>query len=237
MIAKLQMKFIGKKLLSSKYWLFEFVVPENFNFDAGQYLSFKVDERGLRRSYSIASEPGKKRIEILLDVSPMGAGCKFLLGLKDGQKIEALGAMGGFVIIDSGELTVDKDSSLVFVGTGSGVAPLRSMIRDLLINKNNKSKIRLYWGLRFEKDVFWTDELNKLKNEYSNFDYDLVLSKPSEKWSHCSGHVTDCLLKHSLSFVDTDFYLCGSKAMVEEIREFLLDKGVEKKRIFFEKFW
>jgi NAD(P)H-flavin reductase len=111
------------------------------------------------------------------------------------------------------------------------------MIRELLIRRQEKREIFLEWGMRFEKDVFWTDKFEELSGLYPNFKFDLVLSKPEEYWQKCKGHVNDCIEKHLPDLGGWEAYLCGSKAMVEGMKETLKAKNMSDDNIHFEKFY
>ncbi len=231
----------GKKFL----WLkFELVEPEKIEFRAGQYISLKVSEKGDRRSYSIASTPDMDHaVELVIDVGPGGLGSKFVQDLRLGEEVEFLGPLGKFIVpVDVSE--VDQDSlkgerKFLFVGTGSGIVPLRSMILDLLRNRQETRPIRLHWGLRKEEDVFWLDNFQRLMEEFPNFVLDLVLSQPKEGWGMCWGHVQDCLKRDVIPNEDMskwEAYLCGNPKMIEEVKELLIKAGMDEGRVYFERF-
>jgi len=227
---KKKARLVEKKQLSTKFWWFKFEFEENYPFVAGQYVSLKVDESGTRRAYSIAGKPEGKMIEILIDVTPNGVGTKFLLNLKIGDEVEALGPLGKFVIAKNSE------KEMMFLATGSGIVPIVSMIEDLLMNRKETREISLYWGLRYKKDVFWRERFEKLTSSYANFSFDLVLSQPESEWDSCVGRVGDCVKKQVTSFENLEAYICGNPSMLEEMRKLLLEKGLGEVDICFEKF-
>jgi ferredoxin-NADP reductase len=233
---KLSAKLISRTNLAGSYWSFVFEFEKTYLFSAGQYVSVKVNDEGLRRSYSIASAPGGNKIEILLDVSPMGVGCKFFMGLAVGDVVEALGPIGIFVL----DKKRPKEKKM-FIATGSGVAPMRSMISDLLINQKYQGELRLIWGMRHEEDLFWLEEWEELKRDFPNFDYHIVLSKPGEHWHGECGHVGDCLrggfILKEKDLLVWEFYLCGGQDMIIETAAYLQSQGVAKQAIHFEKFF
>ncbi|MEI6690529.1 MAG: FAD-binding oxidoreductase [bacterium] len=202
-------------------------------FQAGQYVSIKINENGERRSYSIASTPEVDHgITIVVDVTPDGLGSKFIQQLIIGQDVEILAPLGNFVVEQ------EKDN-LLFVATGSGIVPLYAMINDLLINKQNKRQIRLHWGMHDESDLFWFDNLGRLAEEHSNFVFDVVLSSPKGEWTLCRGHVQDCLLQDLGNGVlksGWEAYLCGNPKMIEEVSTDLQKLGMKSDKIKHEKF-
>jgi CDP-4-dehydro-6-deoxyglucose reductase, E3 len=228
-VGKMKARLVEKKRLESGFWWFDLEFEKEFEFEAGQYISVKVNEKGDRRAYSIATAPGGKRVGLLVDLSPGGIGSQFFEKLEVGETVEILGPLGRFVIEDQASL------GLLFVATGSGVAPLRSMIEDLLKNKRFAGEVKLVWGLRFEKDVFWMKEFEELEKKYKNFKFELVLSKPGEGWQGKKGRVTDWIEKMK-DVGGCEFYVCGSSEMVGDCVKRLVGKGVEEKKIHFEKY-
>jgi NAD(P)H-flavin reductase len=224
-------KLVSKQQLTDKFFLFQFKTCEKFVFNAGQYVSIKVTEDGVRRPYSVASKPSDETIELLIDITPGGPGTKFLMGLNEGDSVEMMGPVGRFILDDD----LNDESKLFFVGTGSGIAPLKSMILDLLEDRRIKNKIKLVWGLRYEKDAFWRKEFDKLKKEFDNFDYEITLSADNKNWKGKTGRVTSWTAENSYSANDK-FYLCGNGQMVIDVDKILLDKGIPRENIYFEKF-
>lgn len=228
---------VSKKLnLIGNYWLVVLEFQNAFEFLAGQYVSLKVAEDGSRRSYSIASAPDANTIELLVDVTPMGLGSKYLLSLKEGDGVEAMGPVGIFTLAIN-----NPKSNKLFIATGSGIAPMRSMIRDLLLKNKYQGEVQLIWGMRHEKDLFWQEEWQQLNRDYANFFYQVILSKPGDHWHGECGHVGDCLRNGFVVKVADlstwDFYLCGSQEMIIETGAYLASKGVAKESIHFEKFF
>lgn len=213
------------------YLKFELVLPDRIEYKAGQYVSIKINEAGERRSYSIASVPDDNHgFHLIVEVVGEGKGSNFLKNLEIGQEIEALAPMGQFVIKETSK-------KMLFVATGSGIVPIWSMINDLLINKKETRQMRLHWGMRNEEDLFFVDDLNQLSQEHPNFVFDIVLSKPSEEWDLCNGHVQDCLRRDfSSGLNDWEAYVCGRPEIVIEIVNTLSELKMNPENIYHEKF-
>lgn len=223
-----------KIVLNDKYvhLKFEMVEPHELNFLAGQYVSIQVSEHGDRRSYSIISRPDIKHgFELLLDIAPQGLGTKYLLGLEYGQEISCLGPMGRFVIEDN-----PAELALVLVATGSGVAPMYSMIQDLLQVKGDQRQIILYWGMRHANLIFWSEEFEDLMANFPNFKLHPVVSQPESDWVLCSGRVTNCLTIHAQPD-GAGYYLCGNAPMITDVKNLLISKNVPETSIHHEKFY
>lgn len=226
------------------YAKFELVEPNKISFVAGQYVSLLVGVDGVRRSYSIVTTPDNEHgFALLVELIEGGRGSEFLQKLEIGAEAEVLGPLGRFVVDNeqySSVPVLQYPSKLLFVATGSGIVPIWSMIHDQLINQKASSSMRLHWGMRSEADLFWLDHLERLSESYPYFVYDVVLSKPSESWELCSGHVQDCLKRDfigiDLKLSDWEAYVCGSPKMVLETSEVLVALGLDISRIKHEKF-
>ena len=224
--------------LNEKFFqlFFEMKEPSEFQFQAGQYVSIAIPGEQARRSYSIASEPEKTHgFELLIDSGPQGIGTKYLASMKPGDQLNFMGPMGLFTLPSEEQLA--KEKSLVFIATGSGIAPHRSMILDLLRSKNETREIWLYWGLRYVDDLFWTEEFEELARTFPNFHFHVTLSRALDDWPLCRGRVTDCLRIHDLPD-QSGYYLCGNQAMIHDVMTFLeTDKKIAKEFIHHEKFY
>lgn len=236
--------------VSEKYYLtenekfllvkLELVKPNRIEFDAGQYVSIKINEQGERRSYSIASTPDVNHaITLVAEIIENGKGSEFLGNIPVGAEVEVMGPLGRFTVPQCHSDTCKR----LFVATGSGIVPIKSMIEDLLINRKVTTPIRLHWGMRSESDLFWFDNFERLTEEHPNFVFDQVLSKPSEEWSLCTGHVQDCLGRDFTSEGSVqvlsegwEAYICGHPERVESISQKLVEMGMDESKINHEKF-
>jgi len=204
-------------------------------YEAGQYVSIKVNEEGERRSYSLASYSDEEDLQLVVNTAPMGKGSRYMLDLEVGDEVEVLGPMGEFVV--GKEHLGQETKGFLMVATGSGIVPFRPMIIDLLEVKKEIRPVRLYWGMRHEEDLFWMKEWRDLENEYENFKIDVVLSRGGDNWKGCNGHVGDCLKNHGGDLKGWQAYVCGSREMVEETGKLLAELGVGENEVYFEKFF
>ncbi|MBU0576212.1 FAD-dependent oxidoreductase [Patescibacteria group bacterium] len=211
---------------------FELIKPQHLEFQAGQYVSLKVSNKGERRSYSICSTPDNQhQFDLILDLSPGGLGSQFLQQLEFGEEVEVLAPMGQFLVPE--DLPADH---LVFVATGSGIAPFKAMIEDQLRNKQDQRQITLHWGMRHPEDLFWLDEWEKLDETFINFHFHPVLSQAPPAWTLCRGRVIDCLSIHARP-ANAAYFLCGNQTMIADVSRLLIGQGVGKELILTEKFY
>lgn len=222
----------SKVKLAEKVYLVTFAMkdPPELDFIPGQTMMLHIAE-GINRSMSIASVPSdSKNIVMCHDISPMGPGSKWTLGLSVGDSVSFMAPLGAFVL--------DKQSprKKVFVATGTGVVPFRSMLLDYLEN-GGTDDLTLYWGLRFEEDIYWQEEFMDLSRKYPNFRFVFTLSKPTQRWSGKKGRVTDYVFSDEKNLPACDVYLCGNKEMVREVKDKLLALNVPKEQIKQELFF
>ena len=200
----------------------EMIEPSVLSFQSGQSVAVTVADpisgSSLLRYYSVASPSHSSReIVLLLNSHDRGKGSTFLLENEIGADLEMSGPYGSFT------LQHDLDRELFFVGTGTGIAPLWSMMATLLAQPSSPP-ITLLWGLRCESDRYYLQELESWKTQYKNFSYVLTLSQPSSAWQGETGRVTDLL--QALSIVDhLAVYVCGNRMMVKEVTDLLNKKG------------
>ncbi|MBI5151487.1 MAG: hypothetical protein HZA34_02840 [Candidatus Pacebacteria bacterium] len=219
------------------YLHIELVEPHRIEFQAGQYILLDVPGTEQKKSYSIASSPTMDHaIELLVDISPQGAGTTYIKNLKPGDIISFRAPVGQFVVASQESEIGTHEKALLFIATGSGITPIRSMILDQLQQKKDQRLMTLYWGLRYEADLCWLDDFEDLGRSFPNFSLHLVLSQSQEEWSLCRGRVTDCLSIHKIP-LDAGYYVCGNNAMIDDVKTLLLNKGVGKEYIHHEKFY
>ena len=200
----------------------EMLEPSELIFRPGQAIAVTVPDTGsdssFLRYFSLASPPHSSRqLILLLNSQDMGKGSTFLLENELGAELQVSGPHGSFI------LQQEPERSLLFIGTGTGIAPLWSMMETLLSEPCSQS-MTLFWGLRSESDRYYVQELEAWKSQYKNFSYVVTLSQPSSAWKGEKGRVTD-LLQDLQTVQDSSAYVCGNRAMVKEVSDLLKRKG------------
>ena len=216
-------------LLAGNYHCFVLETNPPLNYEPGQYISVQVADSRLN-AYSIAGHVGNN-FSVLVDVSPGGPGSIYFKNLKVGDTINFLGPFGTFTLKPE-----DKTHKILFLGTGSGCSPLKCILESALVEKNYENEMVLYFGLRYQNDVFWQDYFNRLVEKHPNFKFKLVLSKPNETWHGQAGYITEYLKNDLQDASNCSVYLCGNKRMIDDAVDILLKHGCPKERIYFEKF-
>jgi NAD(P)H-flavin reductase len=198
--------------------------PGNITFKAGQFVSFEVPKEGLprpvTRPYSIASPPDERdRLLLVLNLVRGGPGSSYLFSLRAGSQTSFKGPAGAFYLRDDGT------RDLLFVATGTGIAPLRSMILAQLERASSRS-VTLFWGLRSQRDLYWQDEFKALALAHPEFSFVTTLSRPESGWEGASGRVTTLIDERVSSVSNLAVYLCGGNGMIVDVTARLNAKGL-----------
>lgn len=203
---------------------FQLIEPLEIPFKAGQFVSFDVPHptspRPVTRAYSIASPPSQKsRITLLLNLIPGGPGSTYLFSLKEGDATRFKGPAGSFYLKEDGA------RDLLFVATGTGVAPFRSML-DHLLDSGFSRSATLYWGLRSQKDLYYQQEFEALAGQRPNFRFITTLSRPEPGWTGATGRVTKLIAERIASVTNLSVYLCGNSGMIGEVSALIGQRGL-----------
>ncbi|MGB7622428.1 MAG: FAD-binding oxidoreductase [Terriglobia bacterium] len=207
--------------------------PSLIDFKAGQFISFKILRKDhpvpTSRPYSIASPPSLRgSVMLVFNLVQGGPGSTFLYSLKDGDEVNFSGPAGAFYLHDN------EAREYLFVATGTGIAPIRSMLYSLL-ERQAVNPITLYWGLRSERDLYYQDELEVLARSLPNFSFVITLSHPRETWAGERGRVTRLVKEHASSVDNLAVYLCGNSGLIKDVTGIIHEKGLCP--IYREKFY
>lgn len=207
---------------------------EKIVFEAGQFVTMDLpisDKRLKRwRSYSIASKIDEGLLEFCVVNLDGGAGTTFLFDTwKIGESIKFKGPSGAFVSPQN------PDFDIVMICTGTGVAPFRPMLYDLLETQKTERKIHLIFGTRQEDGILYRDEFENLAEKYDNFSYSVCLSRAPE-WKGHHGYVHDIYMAdYAENRADVKFFICGWSKMIDEaVANLFLKLKYDKSQIIYE---
>ena len=215
---------------------FAFEVPgvEQLQFTPGQFISIREQrgEREITRAYSIASPRAGNRFELCLNRVPDGLVSSWLFKLQPGDEVDMHEPLGYFTLRHPGRRAV-------FIATGTGIAPFRSMLLDHLPSMNGQ--ITLLFGVRHREGLLYFEELKALEKEYDNFRFLPTITKPDASWTGRTGrvqtHLDEALaLRTPIEASNVDVYICGLREMVDDIRTELKARGFARKQIIYEKY-
>lgn len=212
---------------------------KRIHFIAGQFAVVVCprEGKGIRRAYSIASAPEKKEgLDLVVKRVQGGVVTNWFWSLKPGDRFKVQGPFGKFVLPDP------ADFDIVFVATGTGIAPFRSMIGHLLPLPAGRQgpgfqrRIWLLFGSRYEKMIPYHEEWLAGVRRYPNFTYLPTISRPSPDWTGESGYVQTKIEKFFSQPEGKRVYICGLNEMIQPTQEACLAQGFTKEQIRYEKY-
>lgn len=207
----------------------------NLSFAAGQYVDFMLPD-GERRSYSIANPPLLEGlIDLQFHIRHMAGGRftdRLFTALKEREKLNCIGPLGTFF------LRGDSDKPAIFIASGTGYAPIRSILMDAF-QKDAPRPMTLYWGARNLRELYMLDEPLKWAAEHSNFKFVPVLSQalPEDAWVGRTGFVHQAVMADFSDLSGHQVYACGAPVMVDAARRDLpLHRALKPEQFFADSF-
>ncbi len=215
-----------------KHFVLRYAPEADTTFLAGHFMMVYLEKEGKphKKPYSIASSPSlDHQIELCIKLVEGGFVSTYFFNLKEGDVLKTSLPHGVFLVREPWQ------DDLVFVGTGTGIAPLRGMIQKLY-EKGCQKDIWLVFGNRYETDILYHDEWLALEKKHKNFHYLPTVSRP-ETWKGETVYVQE-LVKKTFAGRTTglDFYGCGLVPMCKELKTALLEMNIPKEYIHFEQF-
>jgi len=211
-------------------------VAEAFSFEPGQYIDIMLPG-GRRRSFSIASPPHDSR-PLELHVRRV-AGGEFTDRLFHENPERALltieGPLGQFVYRRGGQEPGSAAAPMLLIGGGTGIAPLLSILRHVIENGIDRD-MRVYWGVRSERDLYAHARLEDLAARASRMRYVPVLSEASPGWRGRTGWVHEAALNDAADVGPFEVYAAGPPAMIAAVRLEFAARGACASRLYFDSF-
>lgn len=196
-------------------------------FLAGQYVD--VMAQGVRRSYSLANAPrADGLLELIVKRYSEGVLSRYWFeraAPNDLLRIE--GPFGTFFLREEGP------ANIVFLATGSGIAPVKALLEELAADPARAARHRfsVFWGNRETESFCWDPAELGL-----DVGFHRLLSGPGADWGGKRGYVQDAAIRHGIDPGDTVVYACGSSAMIASAREAMLSLGLPARRFFSDAF-
>lgn len=213
-------------------------LDRDIRHNAGQYLKFTVPGKGVDRTYSIATPPTEtRRLEFHVRRTPGGLASDgwIFAGMSIGEQVELSGPYGRFV------LKTSDDRDAVLVAGGTGLAPIKSMIRHALENDAYAGHLTLYQGARTREWLYDVAVFRGLAQSFpERFTYRPCLSEESAEQAgpgYGHGMVTDVLADDHPTLQGSTGYLCGPPPMVEAALRTMMGKRLFPRDIYREEFF
>ena len=214
-----------------------FEKPESFDYQPGQFITIisEIAGKKIRRAYSLCTTPFEdENPAVTVKRVPEGAMSNFLNDkVSSGTELEVMEPMGIFTT----EYSESNSRQALFFGGGSGITPLISMLRSILLKEPN-SKVTLVYANRSEEYIIFKDLIEELKGKYSDrFNAIHILESGSSDYE---GRLTEDIIKEVTSKEKcddkTEFYICGPQPMMDIAEKGLQAVGFKADNIRMESF-
>ena len=211
-------------------------LPESskFQFRAGQYIDILM-QNGKQRSFSIANAPHDDAcLELHIRHQPGGSFSDYVFTqMKERELMRFRGPFGSFCLRENSE------KPILFVASGTGFAPVKSIIEHA-IHKDIARDMVLYWGGRTKDDLYMAELALSWQRKHANITFIPVLSEmfSTEEWVGRSGLVHEAVLEDFDNLLGYQVYACGAPIMVEAAhRSFTHKHGLPEEEFFSDAFF
>ncbi|MEK7642589.1 MAG: FAD-dependent oxidoreductase [Patescibacteria group bacterium] len=214
-----------KEALTPATFLISLEYPEILSFKAGQHIGINIPtpDGHTKRYFSIASPPTKTNIiELIIKIIPGGLASVFFERSNVGDQISISPPKGDFCFLN-------HENGVHFISSGTGIAPLRSMIYDLLKNHKFAYPIHLISGFSMQDEIIFHSEFEDCKKAHPNFQYTLITSKDASDYR-------DLCISNINFDQKNNFYLCGGDQFITHIENNLLQRGIARDLIHYENY-
>ncbi|WP_218813748.1 ferredoxin--NADP reductase [Rickettsiella endosymbiont of Dermanyssus gallinae] len=209
-----------------KHFTFHREDGEACSFIPGQFITLHIPtpEKILRRSYSIANSTheASDKIEFAASYVPEGTASDLLFTMQVGDKVTATGPFGRLVLRD------DQPGRYIFVATGTGITPYRTMLSELADRFKQRPgfKVVLLFGVRKPEDLLYRDEFTAFAQKNSWFEFRAYYSriKLEQRLPYeYEGRVLNAFNEIEPNPKQDIVYLCGNPNMVDEVFSLLIN--------------
>jgi benzoate/toluate 1,2-dioxygenase reductase component len=201
----------------------------SLGFLPGQYVNVQVPGTDQARSFSFSSGPGEDQVGFLIRNTTHGVLTTYLRErAKAGDKISFNGPLGSFYLRKI-------ERPVLFLAGGTGLAPFLSMLNKIEQDGGGEHPIHLVFGVTNDADLVEVEKMEGYAQRLSNFTFTTVVA--AEESAHPNkGFVTHHMKPEHLNDGFVDIYLCGPPPMVDAVRKYLADQGIEPASFYYEKF-
>jgi CDP-4-dehydro-6-deoxyglucose reductase, E3 len=212
-IQKLVSRVLAKDLVSSDVVVLKLMLApgSDFRYYPGQYIDIGLPN-GVTRSYSMASAVlNDNAIELHVRLKPDGAATPFIfneLALRKMVNVE--GPFGSFYLRNT-------DVPMVMLASGTGFAPIKAMMEQLITEGNERS-VHLYWGGRAVADLYMHELCCGWAERLPWFEYIPVVSDVTDGWSGKTGFVHQAVIADLPDLAAYEVYACGAPIVIESAR-------------------
>ncbi len=197
------------------------------NYKAGQFILVRIENKPkVNRAYTISGfDKEKNELRLTIKKVKDGYGTKIIFDTyKVGKKVILEGPMGH-------ELIVDKNNeNILLVAAGIGITPFVPILKDLK-ESDYKGNVTLVYGARYEKELFYKDDINRIIKDRVNMNFIPVLSREKNFYG-AKGYVTDVI--KDLDLNNTKVYMCAAQRVADGVEDVLKEKSFDINHFFVE---
>jgi ferredoxin-NADP reductase len=217
-----RIRLVNRSYHTEDVMFLDYECAGEFTFEPGQYVTLELTQGDQTRykPYSIYSHPDETTITFCVKLVDGGFASTYFADAPVGDEVRMRGPLGQFTLDD------DLDHHIL-LATGTGVAPMHSIIHEAL--QSDENVVELFHGIPTRDDLIDETTFQELDNTHEGFSYTPVFSR--EDANH-EGYVQD----HAPIQDNTAYYLCGLKAFVEETTSYLTEHQVSEALINRERF-
>lgn len=233
-VRTLPVRISEKRQLAHDVMLLGLQLPagERLQYLAGQYVDVLLRD-GRRRAFSLATAPADDtQLELHVRLVQGGSFSGYVFNeLRERALMRIHGPLGSFY------LRKDRTGPIVLVAGGTGFAPVKAMLDDLLLEGSARD-VHLYCGARSKKDLYMDAMAHEWTRRHANVRYTPVLSEPEpqDQWTGCTGFVHEAVLEDFPDLAAADIYASGPPAMVEAVSRTFLARGADPERLHSDSF-
>ena len=202
-----------------------------FKFYAGQYADILY--KGTVRSYSLANAPsdnGVMEFHVRLREGGVFSPALFSGSLKVGDVLRVRAPLGAFTLHDN------SHKPLIFIATGTGFAPIKSLLHHLRDTDPSRS-VHIYHGAQTADGLYDEAALRELLYLLPNARYTPVLSRADDAWQGARGYITEHVLHDYADLSGYEVYACGSIDMIRASKQaFTAQRGLPETAFYSDAF-
>lgn len=225
-------ELVEKTIMSTNTALYRFALPTKHSIlglPIGQHITIAcdIDGKEVARSYTpSSSDDDKGYFDLIVKSYPTGLVSKYLGEMQVHQTIKVKGPKGQMVY------TPGLVRAFGMIAGGTGITPCLQIIRAILKNPEDKTKVSLIYANVNESDIILREELDELATKYDNFKIYHVLNNPPEGWTQGTGFVTTDIIKTHCPAPASDIkiLMCGPPPMISAMKKATESLGYEKAR-------
>ncbi|MFH1785096.1 MAG: FAD-dependent oxidoreductase [Candidatus Micrarchaeota archaeon] len=204
-------------------------IEKKLEFKPGQFVYIHIfDEQGntiIKKPYSIASSPSADYLEFCIKMVN-GAMTSKLEKLMIGTDIGIEGPLGHF--------QYNEQKNVGLIASGTGVAPMLSILRDIAGKKLDGNFVLLY-STRTKETIIYQEEFERIQKLNPKIKIIITLTREESEWNGEKGRINkELITKYIQDPKNTDWWMCGSMGMIKSMKEFLIELKVDTKRIKME---